>query len=282
MLGASSGPSGAIWPYRFVTASIESDLASHQSFRIETNTQVNSVAVSESDPTHPYQLHTNRGVISATTVVHATNAHAAHLLPNLQGKVLPLRGQMSVQSRPKEFPIEGERSYILHYERGYDYMTQAPSEPGEIYLGGGFLRDYSFEDEDDIGHVHDDQISTKALEVLRRIIPLCFTEGAGAEVTHAWTGVMGFTSDDLPIVGKVPTSISGRTTANLDSGEWVSAGFNGHGMAYCWLSGKALAQMMVEGEKSVGDWFPKEHFACSEERMAGFSAKRTLEFFASI
>jgi glycine/D-amino acid oxidase-like deaminating enzyme len=47
---------------------------------------------------------------------------------------------------------------------------------------------------------------------------------------------MGYTSDDLPHVGKVPGK----------PGRFVIAGFNGHGMPQIFLSAKGVAQMIVK------------------------------------
>lgn len=107
-----------------------------------------------------------------------------------------------------------------------------------------------------------------------------FKDGKGATVINKWSGIMGFTVDAVPLVGKVPKSISGRDPGTVQSGsEWVAAGLCGHGMAYCWLTGKAMANMVLEGEEDVGDWFPREQYACSEERLGRANLEEAVADF---
>jgi len=62
-------------------------------------------------------------------------------------------------------------------------------------------------------------------------------EGSDAQVSQIWTGVMGYSFDDLPHVGEVP----GR------DGMFVLAGWNGHGMPTAWRSGEGVARMVARG-----------------------------------
>lgn len=106
-----------------------------------------------------------------------------------------------------------------------------------------------------------------------------FRNSKGSKILTKWTGIMGYTVDGLPIVGKVPSRISGRKLESGSGAEWVGAGFCGHGMAYGWLTGKALAEMVLKGEENIGDWFPREEFACSEERLQRISLEDAVAFF---
>jgi glycine/D-amino acid oxidase-like deaminating enzyme len=281
--GCMTGPAGALWPYRLVggVTSFLSEKSRFANFMLETNTAVESIATSADE--FPFKIRTSRGEIRTRHVIHCTNGHAGHLLPGLRGALFPVRGQMTLQSAPPTFPRVGDRqSWILHYAPGYDYMTQSPTASGEIYLGGGFLQailsgNVSIEDAD-IGNVRDDQQSEEALKTLETVMEERFQNGKGATVLNKWTGVMGFTIDGSPIAGKVPYSVSGRNSGILsgNGGEWVAAGFCGHGMAYCWLTGKAVAEMVLKGEESVDDWFPSEQYVCSDERFRRFSLKGKL------
>ena len=51
------------------------------------------------------------------------------------------------------------------------------------------------------------------------------------------TGIMGYTWDRMPHVGRVP----GREN------EWMLAGFNGGGMAMIFTTAEAVARMVVDG-----------------------------------
>ena len=48
-------------------------------------------------------------------------------------------------------------------------------------------------------------------------------------------------------------------------GEWISAGYTGEGMVHAWMSGKALAYMLLGADAEIKPWFP-EILRISEER----------------
>lgn len=62
------------------------------------------------------------------------------------------------------------------------------------------------------------------------------------QAVREWTGIMGFSRDEVPWVGPVPGK----------EGVFVAAGFTGHGMPNTWLSGKAVARM-VDARLRGGD-----------------------------
>mmetsp|Transcript_9576 Transcript_9576/g.15457 ORF Transcript_9576/g.15457 Transcript_9576/m.15457 type:complete len:122 (+) Transcript_9576:362-727(+) len=76
-----------------------------------------------------------------------------------------------------------------------------------------------------------------------------------------WTGVLGWSSDNLPWVGR-------RTEK-----EWVCAGFSGHGLPRTLLSGQAIAELLT-GHKFGSDHalLPPE-FAPTEKRLSHSNLK---------
>jgi glycine/D-amino acid oxidase-like deaminating enzyme len=80
------------------------------------------------------------------------------------------------------------------------------------------------------------------------------------KLISSWSGIMGFTSDSLPLVGKLPKSVTSRD----GDGEWIAAGYNGGGMCLCWRTGEAVAKMIYD--QDVSDWFPAA-FEVSPERL---------------
>jgi len=284
-VGCMTGPAGALWPYKFVGGVVSALVRGrkHPNFTIEANTPVESIDISGVSE-YPYEIRTSRGVIQAHCVIHCTNGHAGHLLPGLRGKLFPIRGQMTLQAVPPSFPRVGSKeSWILHYCPGYDYITQSPLPTGEMYLGGGLLKallsgNVLMEDMD-VGNARDDQQSEEALKALEGVIEERFRNGYGARIMNKWTGIMGFTIDDVPMAGKVPPEISGRDPGKNLNNEWVAAGFGGNGMSHCWLTGKALAEMVLYGEENIDDWFPRKAFACSSERLQRASLGERISMF---
>mgnify|MGYP002477136255 FL=1 len=93
-----------------------------------------------------------------------------------------------------------------------------------------------------LGVCDDGDVDEKVASYLRTSVPQLLIPGEGEkqgelEATHEWTGIMGFSRDNLPWVGPVPEK----------EGVFVVAGYTGHGMPNAWLCGKSLATM-VSGE----------------------------------
>ncbi|KAI1073219.1 hypothetical protein LB507_010863 [Fusarium sp. FIESC RH6] len=264
----------ALWPYRLLTAVLASlRMGFADRFALETNTPVTSVRAAED----VYIVNTPRGSIRAKHVIHCTNGYSAHLIPGLIGSLYPLRGTMSTQKLGPGFPHAGDTMSWSQESHGtYDgktghvhlglYYAQQNAKTGVMFLGGESqsLRTLLSSD--------DSSVADDARATLTSAAPKIWKDAAPARPLEVWSGIMGFTADGMPIVGKLPRSLTGR----LGSGEWIAAGFNGHGMDKCWLSGEAIARMVL-GERDVAG-FPKAYLV-TDERVKTWSpetAAKTL------
>lgn len=153
----------------------------------------------------------------AGVVVLATNAYTSRLLPHID--IQPTRAQM-LASGPFAKRV-CERPTYSHF--GYRYWRQMPS--GEVLIGG--WRDTAMSDE-----VTDDDQPTDQIQ--RHLDRQLEAMAGGAEVTHRWAGLMGFTESGLPLVGPV------EGMRNV----YLCAGFNGHGMGFAFMSAKRLAESL--------------------------------------
>lgn len=263
--GGALARAGAVWPYRLITG-ILADLVDRNGsrFQIEANTPVESVEYHGN-----YKLHTPRGTITADKVIHATNGHVGHLLPGLRGPLFPIRGQMTAQKPHSKFGIpEDSLSWSIHYGKGFDYITQSALS-GEIFIGGGLTRSNPFEE---LGNPRDDTNSVVAVAHLGGVMDAAFGRPVRDEIISQWTGTMGFTSDGLPIVGRVPREVSGRD----GDGEFVAAGYNGYGMANAWLCGKYVADMLLGSSSNVP--IPSA-YALTRERLASMDVHRAATYW---
>jgi hypothetical protein len=93
------------------------------------------------------------------------------------------------------------------------------------------------------------------LQMLREFLPKHFEQvfGEGGKngevsVSHAWNGILAFTNDFNPFVGGLPTPSS-------TPGQFVAAGFSGHGMPRCHLMAEKIAQQ-VEAFLNEGTFEP--------------------------
>jgi glycine/D-amino acid oxidase-like deaminating enzyme len=152
----------------------------------------------------------------AGVVILATNAYTSLLVPQLN--IQPTRAQM-LASAPRSRRVCDMPTYS-HF--GYRYWRQLPS--GEVLIGG--WRDTSLASEVTDEDEPTPQIQGHLDEQLARM--------GGAEVTHRWAGIMGFTDSGLPLVGPV----DGMRNV------FACAGFNGHGMGFAFMSAKRLVEML--------------------------------------
>lgn len=75
--------------------------------------------------------------------------------------------------------------------------------------------------------------------------------------TYEWTGIMGYSSDGGPWVGRVPELLLGELSLDADSSEagagrlWIGAGFTGHGMPVAPRCGIPVAEMILGKEGGI-------------------------------
>ncbi|KAL2266028.1 hypothetical protein VTJ83DRAFT_5380 [Remersonia thermophila] len=272
--GGVAYPAGSLSAYAFAVGVLRECLRHRGgpgSFNLQTRTAATGLRRAEAATGHAWEVRTPRGVVRARRVVLATNGYTAAVLPEFQGAIVPVRGQMSAQRPGRGLPDGGclPTTYSFIYGRGYEYMvTQQRAAgvrwPGDVVMGGGLLRT-SERGRDECGLTDDGAVNEQISEYLAEAAPRYFggAEGSWGEddpdgrARLEWTGIMGFSPDGFPFVGEVPGK----------EGLWVSCGFNGNGMVMCWMCAKAVVEMMEgrDGEE-LGQWFPKA-WRVTEERM---------------
>jgi glycine/D-amino acid oxidase-like deaminating enzyme len=235
-----------VWPYKLVAHLLENLLVSSSEGKLQGTFNLQTLTPAESlsaTPDGQWQISTPRGTITARKIALATNAYTSHLLPDFADLIVPCRGQMSALLPLPS--ISGPNR--LHTSMGFegdgldDYLIQRPTEKGgHLMFGGGRTFNKS------IGVTDDSTFDETTAAYLRRELVEAFelpeqgesygNEKVEMQAVAQWTGVMGFSRDEVPWVGPVPGK----------EGVFVAAGYTGHGMPNTWLSGKAVAEMVGE------------------------------------
>lgn len=178
-------------------------------------------------------------------------------------------------------------------------MTQN-AHSGDLFVGGE--RQLL---ENELLTSDDTQTSAISEATLRSVLGRIYEKGGGGGmggqeqeqekvvVKSLWSGIMGFTPDHVPWVGKLPKSVASHhghylsaaptpTTITTNGsangsapgsapgearGEYIAAGFNGYGMPLCWGCGEAVAKMLLGQQDEISEWFP-ESFRITERRLA--------------
>ncbi|KAK9337267.1 hypothetical protein LIPSTDRAFT_238 [Lipomyces starkeyi NRRL Y-11557] len=236
---------------------------------------MNALRIVPKKSSYVHKITTSRGTLLANKVVHATNAYIDTLLsissnvrdttksPNGVVLVTPIRSHAleiaSVGIRRKLSLDPSHNITNMNFNRGGEYLIQRPN--GNFVLGGG----RRFGNGNGIESFNNNTTAETEIDgsvdfYLSFFFPqiLCFdnshylsppktvlgerdtNEAYSADygIVKQWTGIMGFSVDEYPLVGKIPSF--------LEQGqEYCIAGFSGHGMPRIFLAAKALVRMIL-------------------------------------
>lgn len=177
--------------------------------------------------------------IRTKRVVLTMNAYLPQLFPELSTYVRPVRAQMLATA---PMPQRWLKLPIYSHE-GYYYVRQLAS--GEVLVGGA----RHLHEQAEVGY--GDHTTPGLQQDLLAYLHAYFPQTRDLGILHRWSGVMGFSPDHLPVIGRVP---------GTPNGIWA-AGFTGHGMGYGVRFGKLLAECVLEKRKPEGyDLFSEERF----------------------
>ncbi len=194
---------------------------------------------------HEHTRVTSAGETGATTVVIATDGYPSGLAGELEGLIVPTRGQVIATERVPESLFE-----IPHYGRhGYDYWHQA--EDGRIVAGG--FRDVSLQEEFTADEVLTPQVQQALEDFVASLV------GRPLRVDYRWAGIFGMIFDFLPAVGRVP----GR------DGLWIAGGYSGHGNVLGFACGRLVARAILGDRDPLLDLF-------EPNRLLGLEGEATL------
>ncbi|HET9243207.1 MAG TPA: FAD-dependent oxidoreductase [Gaiella sp.] len=169
--------------------------------------------------------------LNAETVVVATDGYPSGLLGELEGLIVPTRGQV-IATEPL-----AERLFDLpHYGRhGFDYWHQA--DDGRIVAGG--FRDVSLEREFTDEEALTDDVQEALASFVNELV------GRELRVDYRWAGIFGLVLDFLPVVGPVPE------VANA----WMAGGYSGHGNVLGFACGRLVARAILGDRDPLLDLF---------------------------
>ncbi len=183
-------------------------------------------------------VRTPSAAVSARAVVVALDGLSAGLLPELEGIVYPVRGQM-LATEPLADTVIGMPT---HSDHGFFYLQ--PTADGRLAAGGGRLAGLESE-------------YTSRLAITRPVQSaiqhyLADRMGLGdARISHRWAGIMGFSADRLPVAGELPSR----------PGVHVAAGYSGVGNVQGWVCGRMVADLVCGVEHPLAEALGPARFA---------------------
>ncbi len=189
------------------------------------------------------RVETPGGVVRARHVLLAANAWLPEIAPLvdvtwLARHITPTRGQVLATA-----PVDDHLFACPCYaDEGYQYWRQLPD--GRLVIGG--WRNHSFTTE----NVADETPGTAVQDHLERFV----RETLGlpsVRIEHRWAGIMAFSSDGLPLVGRLP----GTRHCSL------AGGYTGHGNAYAVSAARMLSRLILGETDADADLFDPARFA---------------------
>jgi glycine/D-amino acid oxidase-like deaminating enzyme len=180
----------------------------------------------------PDGVATEVNFIKCRQVVLALNGYFPQFHPAFKELITPNRAQMLAVELEDDID-----SNSLHYDSP-ERVYWRKSQDKILLIGGKRLLDES-------GETGDHEKLSAAIQAglesyLKDLLKVRY------KVIHRWSGTMGFTSHELPIIT--------RAQAQLDT--YIIGGFSGHGMGFGFRSAQELAELVTgKKEKSFFDHY---------------------------
>lgn len=182
-----------------------------------------------------YAVESTAGTFRSEKVVFCLNAFSSDLVPELKGRYVPLRGQMS------EYPLrESEPTDRPMFTKHGDLYWRFTG--GTLIFGG--LEDTCPDEETGIAHDPSPRIQAAQSEWVRNHFRDRLLVAAPS---RSWCGTMAFTVDGFPFVGELKSP-----------GTYVLAGLCGLGHGYAMELAAWLYELIANGKNVVPDYFSSD------------------------
>ncbi len=184
-------------------------------------------------------------------VVVATDGYPSGLLGELEGLIIPVRGQM-IATEPLSEQLFGCPHYGRH---GFDYWQQTPDR--RLVVGGPPYRMEELVSLRRLGASDAELLASLRAPPADGIQPAAPTiqgaletfvadlTGRPPRITHRWAGIFGLVLDFLPVVGPLPGSAR----------VWVAGGYSGHGNVLGFACGDLVARALLGDRHPLLDLF---------------------------
>ena len=153
---------------------------------LHANTPVSSVCAAEAGK---WLVHTERGSIITSKVIHATNGYVSNLLPEYERSIVGGRGICSHITSPKGTATPHlPNTYCIRFNAAaYDYLIPRPD--GSIIVGGAKQK-FKHDLKDWYGNLRDNELMEQAVPYFDGYMQQHFRgwEDSGAQTNKVWTG----------------------------------------------------------------------------------------------
>lgn len=208
---------GAVQPFKLVHA-----ICQQSGAEVVSNNELYRIEQTDDGEVFAY---TRQFTFKAKQVLLCTNAYSPRFHNYFVGKVVPTRAQVLV-TEPLEKPVLNTCGYS-----DYGYMYYRMTFDNRLLIGGGRKQNIPLEND-----TTEDRVTDPVQRVLNSYLKQHFPD-VTAPVSRRWAGIMGFTPDNLPLVGFLPDM--------PDVG--FAVGFTGHGLSLGAGTAERAVNMMLHG-----------------------------------
>jgi gamma-glutamylputrescine oxidase len=174
---------------------------------------------------------TSHGSVSAGAVLLATNAWTPALVPSIAANLTPIREHVLVTE-----PLPPLLGPGFETNRCNEYWRQMRT--GEVLIGGYAIADVDM----GIGSYLMD-VSPRVPPLLAGLLARLYPALADARVVRAWSGLLDFASQEIPMAGPLPAA-----DGTPIPGAFLACGLTGHGHPYAPILGLLLSELISSGE----------------------------------
>lgn len=272
-------PASTLQPWKLVAHIMRSNIAQEPRFNLQTYTTVRKVT--KGSEGGKWVVHSDRGAIECSRVVHATNAYGAAIEPSLRGLVVPTPHMCNKVVPPASFAGSKalRNSYgVLLPDGALFSVNPRPTSDGVIMFGGSNPGQLKFREwlkkhperwtDDGLSEFPEITAAVKALAEEQLEGWAAAVPGPGTLYDYSWSGIIGNTKDGVPFIGELPGL----------PGQWICAGHNGHGMARTFTAAPGLVKLM-DGASWEEVGLPDPYQLTSErlERLRKLSKEEVVE-----
>src|SRR5215831_8677570 len=168
------------------------------------------------------RITTAGGLVRAAQVVLAGSTDLAPLCPTVSGSILPVAGYVAVTAPLGERLLDAitYSGAVSDTRRAGDYYRIIDSD--RLLWGGRIAQPVAS--------------PRRVAKLIARDIGNVFPQLGEVDITHAWSGVMGYAVHKMPQVGEV------------SPGLWVATAFGGHGLNTSAMAGELVAAAIADGD----------------------------------
>jgi gamma-glutamylputrescine oxidase len=169
---------------------------------------------------HSVILQTNIGMqFSCNQLIVCNNAFAQKLLPSID--VEPKRGQVFITNEIDNLQLKG----CFHFDEGFYYFRNVGKR---LLIGGARNKDFENENTDSF------ETTETIQKLLQQFTQKHILRNKPFEVTHQWSGIMGFGKEKKPIIQQLEENI------------YCAVRMSGMGVALAPMVAEDVASLMIQ------------------------------------